>query len=295
MGVGYNLDVPWPLIRDAIPVDELPNETFGATISSGIAVFLNKLHKLLEDESTGFADKFLDKTEKARKILVQTHTDAKAIKVFTRFTDQGVIQIYLPRVRDGYSGAGLANFGADIEVALEGKEKNPADPISKRTFVDATPGAATASVLEPNDDFVDVRNKGGAAKPLFPTPFPTIDMIPRPDTLLRQAPYHLIMRGGAENISLEGHPPSVELVKDYLTTHVRTQGELEIFMPNAAFGVAVGQLSVAWARRYGGRPEISKTLVIALVENVLGFERVADAAGQDGVWVWRREAPFEGI
>lgn len=49
---------------------------------------------------------------------------------------------------------------------------------------------------------------------------------------------------------------------------------------------------VEWARDISGRPEMSKTLLIALVENVLGFQRVEDVS-DSSLWVWRRDVPFE--
>ncbi|EJD38372.1 hypothetical protein AURDEDRAFT_172614 [Auricularia subglabra TFB-10046 SS5] len=296
LGAEYRLDVPWPLLRDAIPAGELENEVFVQSVTRGLTTFVQKLHALLEDEGTGFADKFLDRTERAHRIEVKTHPDAKAPTPFVRYgaeSSGGVVQLFVPRVRAGYSGAGLTAFGADLVVALDGSDKNPADPASKTAFVDVPSKPKNGHAIAEVDGFVEIGAKPAASNE--PTPFPTLDSIPRPDTLLRQAPYSLIMRGGADSISVEGHPPSVELIRDYLTHHSRAANELDIGMLNAAWGVAVSQLQIGWSRRYAGRPELSKTIVISLVENVLGFERVADVTGEHGYFYWKRERPFEGV
>jgi len=324
LGADYTFDVPWPLIRDAIPVSELDNEVLVATVVSGLIVFVKKLHQLLEDEATGFADRFLDRTQQAHRIDVKTHIEPNTATPFVRYGPEalgGVIQLYIPRVRTGYTTSGLAAFGADLVVALDGSEKNPADPASKRAFVDASDTGTPADA----DGFVDVGAKATPAagvnipiitNNLTPTPFPTLASIPRPDTLLRQAPYHLIMRASVDHIAIEGHPPSVELIREYLTHHARQEHELEIGTLQGAWGVNVSQLQVcsiallfvlvgasavftipqvSWARRYGGKPELSKTLFIALVEQTLGFSRIDGVTGETGFFYWKRETPFQGI
>ena len=45
----------------------------------------------------------------------------------------------------------------------------------------------------------------------------------------------------------------------------------------------------------GARPEFAKTIVIALVENVLQYEQVGNVTGENGVWIWKRNTPFEGL
>jgi hypothetical protein len=156
----------------------------------------------------------------------------------------------MPRVASAYWSAGLAAFGADLTAALEGSDKNPADPESKGTFVNAGP----AHVVSEVDDFVDVVVRPTATtlaqqvtpnpRTLIPTPFPKLSAIPRPDTLLRQPPYHLIMRSGGEQVFVEGHPPSVDLIREYLMQHARQSNELEVQLLQGPWGVAVNQLQV---------------------------------------------------
>ncbi|KZV98883.1 hypothetical protein EXIGLDRAFT_831884 [Exidia glandulosa HHB12029] len=296
LGAEYTLLVPWPLLRDAVPSSELDNDVFVQSVCRGLETFVRKLLKLVEAEETGFADKFLDRTQQAHRIEVKSHPDAKASTSFVRYGPEasgGVIQLFVPRVRAGYSGAGLTAFGADLVVALEGSDKNPADPASKTSFVDAGPNGNGVVAAAEVDGFVEVGVKPKVASHV-PTPFPSLDAIPRPDTLLRQAPYHLILRGGGEQMSIEGHPPSLELIRDYLRHHIRQGGEPEAIIMNGPWGVAVGQLQIAYTRRYGSTPQLSTTVIISLIENVLGFERVEDVSGQ-GFFYWKRETPFEGI
>lgn len=76
--------------------------------------------------------------------------------------------------------------------------------------------ASLAVISKEADGWEDVHvtARAPARKPQF---FPTVASLPRPDDLLRQPPYHLLMHASGSNVLVEcSHSPTLQLLSDYL-------------------------------------------------------------------------------
>jgi hypothetical protein len=292
VGYLYAINIPWPLLRDGIPTITLDDETFVPTIARALSVFIDRITKLLNDDANGFTDKFIEKTEQKRKIDVKVHPSATgASQAFTRIEFDGVITLFFPKERTGY-GARITEFGSDLEMALEGH--SPADPAAKTKAT----GGSSATKSAPADDFISVSVSGNTitATSQEPTPFPSLSEIPRPDNLITQPPYYLMLKASSGDLYLEGHQPSVTLAYQYLTHHARNAGQMEMWLQPLAWGVAVSSLTISFSRPNQSRQTgMGPLILVALVEGVLGFEPIGTERGERGTWVWKRTRAFEGV
>jgi hypothetical protein len=251
----------------------LDHEVLVTNIADGITIFIRRVVALLEGDEDGFVDRFLNKTQMTRRITIKAHPSKTGAVPFTRFTDQGYIQLFLPRVRGGY--APNSSFGHDIQEALDGL-----------SFAD--PKANPTVGVEERDDFVDI---GGTKTWASHTVFPEVSQIPRPENLFRQTPLYLRLTESGSTFTLEGHQPSVDLIHDYLLKHTREQNrQLGIWKKNLTWGTALSALCVEDHRR---EVLCSGLVVVALIEGTLGYERIGDPHG--GSWLFKRGSDFTTV
>ncbi|KAJ9148625.1 hypothetical protein NKR23_g4788 [Pleurostoma richardsiae] len=125
---------------------------------------------------------------------------------------------------------------------------------------------------------------------------PKVDLLPRPDELLLKPPYHLVVDAtGRAEVEIQcSHSPSLQFIAHYLKRWCKanlddTQKPLavEIKLQQSAFGLGLmyDRLVLSMEDRYTHRFGVTPTIVLALVEGVLGYERVS----VDGtIWTYRR-------
>lgn len=261
-------------LREEIPESVLDHEVLVPNVADAITIFVQKLIALLEADPDDFVDHFLEKTQQKRLMVIHVHPQKTGAVPFTRFTEQGAIALYLPRVRGGY--APNSSFGHDIQEALHGV-----------SFADPRASMDTATA-EGGEEFVDIGGtKTWAAKIVFPE----VSQIPRPETLLKQTPLYLRLTENGNTFELEGHQPTVDLVHDYLTRHAREPGrQLDIWKKKLTWGVSLSALAVTDHRRDF---ICSALVVVALLEGTLGYERVGDPV--NGRWLFRRASDFSSL
>jgi len=218
---------------------------------------------------------FLFKTQGARTIAIKVHPVTNGAVTFTRFED-GVTELYLPRVRGGY--APNSSFGHDILDALVNGISSDDPSISD-------PSAEN----EPESEFVDV---GGTRTRAYQIVFPEVSQIPRPENLLRQAPLYLRLKESDNNFQLEGHQASVDLVHDYLQLHSQ-QGGAQLLQIRKKISWGTG-LSVLFVTDNRNGYVCSPLVAVALIEGILGFQRIALDL-QSRTWLFQRDKPFSNV
>lgn len=251
-------------------------------VVDAITIFLNRLIDLIrtEDSTEGgeeILQLFLSKTGKSRLVAIKAHPVTDGAVTFTRFTQEGQVQLYLPRVRGGY--APNSSFGHDIlEALLSGVSS--ADPIA------SVPSAEE----EPETEFVDVAGTRTWAHKIV---FPEVSQIPRPENLLQQAPLYLRLTEGSDNsFEFEGHQRAVDLVHDYLKLHSQQNNiggnYLQLIRKKMSWGTGLNAVMVKDMR---DSVVCSPLVAIALIEGILGFQRISvDSSCK--TWLFQRDKPF---
>ncbi|KAJ3939362.1 uncharacterized protein N0V96_010810 [Colletotrichum fioriniae] len=149
---------------------------------------------------------------------------------------------------------------------------------------------------------------------------PKADALPRPDELLQKAPYHLIVYSrGAHEIEIQGsHSATLRFLADYfkkwrrtnnqISSKVRTSLEtlshkrmklrlltnetqppaVEVKLHQCAFGMgaSIDRLVLVSEHKYGGAFILTPTIILSLVEGVLGYKPVYSDAHS---WTYRRD------
>ena len=148
---------------------------------------------------------------------------------------------------------------------------------------------------------------------------PDIAIIERPEELIKKPPYWLIVRQEGRNLVLiEGsHGPSLTVLEAYLKKWCRGEGGrvdrvspvtlclqtfsnevswaqppiVEIKLKESCFGL--GLLHDALVLETSRGREISATLVLVFVENVLGYMPEPGRGSAGSVWEFKRTRPFK--
>jgi len=273
----YQLRLDWHELREEIPTNVLDNDVLVPNVVDAITIFLDRLIELIRPENNNeeIFHSFLSKTQ-SKIIAIKVHPVPDGAVTFTRFTEQGQIELYLPRVRGGY--APNSSFGHDIlETLYTGI--SPADPIA----------SVPPAIGDEPEEFVDV---GGTRTWAHKIVFPEVTQIPRPENLMQQAPLYLRLTERADNsFDLEGHQRSVDLVHDYLKLHAQgTFGPYAIMLvrQKVSWGNGLTRF-VAQDHRHGF--VCSPLVAIALIEGILGFQRISvDSSCK--TWLFQRDKPF---
>jgi len=278
----YEVDLNWTTLREEIPLNVLDNDILVANVVDAVTIFLRRLITMItpEGDDTNILDHFVFRTQGVRLVAIKVHPVKDGAVTFTRFTADGITELYLPRMRGGY--APNSSFGHDILEAL----------LSGVSSVD--PRAALPSAEdEPEVEFVDV---GGTRTRAHQIVFPDVSQIPRPENLLRQAPLYLRLKEGHPNpngFELEGHQASVDLIHSYLQLHSTPMnvGLISMVKKKMTWGTSLSVLSVQDNRNgYFCSPLVA----VALIEGILGFQRISLDL-QSKTWLFQRDKPFSNI
>ncbi|KAF4994106.1 hypothetical protein FGRMN_6021 [Fusarium graminum] len=159
------------------------------------------------------------------------------------------------------------------------------------------------------DEWADVADEPEQQSIRLPTAMhkPTFDYLPDPSTmpkpgsLLQNAPYHLFVYASGKNkIEIEcSHSQTLEVLAEYLRKWTRINPnitnkppavEIGLNHANCGFGLESDRLTLFCESRYGSGFTISATMVLNLVEGVFGYERVY---GDSSSWHYRRDTPFK--
>ncbi|EFQ31761.1 hypothetical protein CGRA01v4_04793 [Colletotrichum graminicola] len=130
---------------------------------------------------------------------------------------------------------------------------------------------------------------------------PRADALPRPDDLLLKPPYHLMIYSrGAHEIEVQcSHSPTLKFLADYFKRWRRTNHQIsskppavEVRLHQCAFGMgaSIDRLVLATEHKYGGAFILTPTVILSLVEGVLGYKPVYSDAT---TWTYRRDVELK--
>ncbi|KAM0348702.1 hypothetical protein ACHAPU_004139 [Fusarium lateritium] len=171
---------------------------------------------------------------------------------------------------------------------------------SKPTPILSTTGDEWADVVdEPEDQPIRLPTATNKTPAVDYLPDP--NAMPKPGSLLQNAPYHLFVYASGKNkIEIEcSHSQTLEVLAEYLKKWTRINPnitnkppavEIGLNHANCGFGLESDRLTLVGESRYGSGFTISATMILNLVEGVFGYERVY---GDSSSWHYRRDTPFK--
>ncbi|KAG5950004.1 hypothetical protein E4U53_005575 [Claviceps sorghi] len=129
-----------------------------------------------------------------------------------------------------------------------------------------------------------------------PEYLPNANLLPRPDELLLQPPYHLHITHDSSIRIQGGHGPSLAFLEEYLGKWCRTNSQrtdrpplVQLTLTQSPFGL--GPLHDMLTLEYTPRASsvLSVPIVLHLVERVLGYKLVYSDSNS---WQYRRDTPL---
>ncbi|GAW24094.1 hypothetical protein ANO14919_136740 [Xylariales sp. No.14919] len=298
IGVGVSISPEWPPLLAELDSFYPDKATLVPSIAAAVEACCASLATLADDEANSeWADTLLERTEGHVRLSLEV---SKTREMGMAWSGQRKsLIISLPKSVAPSKSYMLSFFTGNLLKIFEEKPKHSAsssaDPASVDDWADVAVDNKTgnAAVIE-----IPQRHAIAQQTQAFDM-IPDIDTIPRPDELLLRPPYHLTMRDfNSSSTEIQcSHSPTLQFLSDYLKKWARTNHNnttkpplAEVKLHQSAFGLGIvyDRLTMAAESRYTAQ-EVSPTILLALIEGVLGYKQVSN----DGpFWTFRRDVEF---
>ncbi|KAI1164143.1 hypothetical protein F5B18DRAFT_650862 [Nemania serpens] len=328
-GVRVTVNPEWPLLYAELAAFYPDTATLVPSVAAAVGACCAALGALADDEANAeWADTLLERTGSHIRIIVEVSKSRETN--ITWSTQQSGIIISLPKasvptqshLHPLFAGALLALFD---EKQPGRAAKSSADPPYPSSPTDTeTPAqddwadisvdtkTGTAGIVEspyPNPTHTHPQNRASQVvvaappQPAFDV-LPTVETVPRPDDLLQRPPYHLLVHGASRTcVEVQcSHSPTLQFLAEYLKKWARTNHNnttrppcAEVTLHQSAFGLGImyDRLTLSSEGRYAVQA-VSPTIVLALVEGVLGYRGVSQQQDGASSWAFRRDVEFRG-
>ncbi|KAI1347869.1 hypothetical protein F5Y01DRAFT_307187 [Xylaria sp. FL0043] len=298
IGVQISVIPEWPILVTELGPFYPDKEILVLSIAAAVEACVTALTSLADDESNSeWADTLLERTASRVRLLLET-SKSRELGIAWSDEQKGLV-ISLPKSAIPSQSYMLSFFTGSLIKVFDEKEKHS---ISSKI-------ESTAA-----DDWADVAvdNKTGNAA-VIETPqrhatteqsltfdlIPDVNIIPRPDELLLKPPYYLTVRDFSSS-STEvqcSHSPTLQFLSDYVKKWAKTNynhtnkpplAEVELHQSVFGLGIVYDRMTIKAESRYTTQ-EVSPTIILALVEGVLGYKVISN----DGpYWSFRRDVEF---
>jgi len=302
------IEPEWPLLL--VELDKYyPDKTNLVAIAAGcVETWCKSMTELLEDEAhEEWTDTLLERVKSWSQIRLFLEV-AKDDQASTSWSDQRTaFVINLPK-KAVYAPAEFFPLfrGALLSCFDERKQTPPrrdaAGAADDWADVAVDQSTGTPAVVEtglPARQAAGQAGSTGAYKVDFLT---SVGSLPRPDELFLRPPFHLVVHDmGRQKVEVHGsHSPSLQLLADYLKRWCRTNHHdtrnppaVAVVLEQAPWGIGMmyDRLVITTEEtRYTKQFTLNPCAVLAMVESVLGYERVSVHPGQ---WTFRRDQEFK--
>jgi len=263
IGFPYQLEIDWQSIRENTPHDLIDDGTLSDLVCSSTHHFLKELLRLLEDDDE-FSENFLEKTKvNGRRISVNIHSISSI--PFSRLKEDAVsptLELFLPMIgRNTVIKEITSSCGKDLPSALRGLSE--LDPLKSWST-----------------------DKGF---------LPRVKDLPRPGLALSRGPIFIRINESLdkERFEIEGNPPVVELIQDYIFKHANNRYGMDFTLWSKSLRLGQG-VSILQVANSNSHQCLSPMVVISLLEGSLGFTRIGEpvATASKLIWFFQREKPF---
>ncbi|KAF2972062.1 hypothetical protein GQX73_g1622 [Xylaria multiplex] len=298
IGVGVSVNPEWPLLFTELDSFYPDKATLVPSVATVVEACCTALATFADDDANGeWADTLLEQTEGRVRFALEIFKTRDIGLIWSNQRRSFVIG--LPKSVMPSKSYMLSFFTGNLLKIFDEKPNHSTPPNTQPTSIDDWADVAldnktgNAAVIE-----IPQRHAVARESPTFDI-IPDIETVARPDELLLKPPYHLTVRDyNSSTIVVQcSHSPTLQFLSDYLTKWARTNHNntrkpplAEIKLQQSAFGlgVAYDRLTVTADTRYTAQ-EISPTILLALIEGVLGYEIVSN----DGsLWTFRRDVEF---
>jgi len=300
----------WPLLL--VELDKYyPDKTNLVAIVAGcVATWCKSMTELLEDEAhEEWTETLLERVKSLSRIrlFLEVSPDAQASTAWS--AQRAAFLVRLPR-KTVYAPAELFPVfrGALLACFDDDDDKKQAQALLSRRDAAAPAGDDWADVaVDHKTGKPDVVEAASPPNPpssgRYPVEFlASASSLPRPDELFLRPPFHLVVHDlGRQKVEVLGsHSPSLELLADYLKRWCRTNHHdtrnppaVAVVLEQAPWGLGMMYdrlLITTEETRYTKQFAVNPCVVLAMVEGVLGYEKVSVHAGQ---WTFRRDQAFK--
>ncbi|KAJ3037524.1 hypothetical protein HDV00_001637 [Rhizophlyctis rosea] len=293
--IGYPVQIEpeWPLLWNELQECAADKDTFIPLITQVVVEWCRLVGKLAENEDEGgWTEQMLERVARTQSVRVLLEVGDETSS--TTWSDsQNNFTITLPKSGAFKDPSYLSKLHNDLLRVF-----NPSATTS--TSVDTSDDLDTSefdmlSIATPAPaDHV----RSSSAQSL--DSLPSLNTIPRPEELMKRAPYHLVIYNTSpgKEISVEcSHQPSLELIAAYFKKWVKTNHNKTtkppatiITLKESCFGVNILFDRLHFELdTYNHQHGLTPALIIAFVEGVLGYRMTWQDGGS---WQFRRDTGF---
>ncbi|KIM94338.1 hypothetical protein OIDMADRAFT_184416 [Oidiodendron maius Zn] len=290
LGYPVNFDPEWPILW-AISKEHYPDPaTFVPTLATVLTAWCDAFISWLENpDNEETVDILLDKLKEVGRFELVLNTSPDVNRLRTTFDlHSSKFVIVLPPTQRMSASESQSSFASDLLDYC----KVPT------TVVSDEPDWADIAADSPHSHAITSGVQKLSVEPA--ETLPDLATIQRPEVLTKSPPYWLIVRQeGRDRVRVEGsHGPSLGILEAYLKKWSRSEVHVvnnppivQVKLRESPFGL--GPLHDTLILETSRGREISATLVLVLVENVLGYDPIVGNPSGGGLWEFKRTRAFK--
>ncbi|KAK1714646.1 hypothetical protein BDP67DRAFT_512635 [Colletotrichum lupini] len=307
LGLEIDVNPDWQILLTQLDAEYADRTDFVAAVAGTVEAWCRAATELLEDEKNEeWTNTLLDKlrlTWSRLRLFVEVASDEHASTAWS--DDKGGFLITLPKLRLITPMDLHPLFKSEIKDCFADHHKQlppySASPTEDWADLEMDARLNRLSVggtghLRQRASISSTASRGPQADFM-----PKADALPRPDELLQKVPYHLIVYSrGAHEIEIQGsHSATLKFLADYFKKWRRTNHQIsskppavEVKLHQCAFGMgaSIDRLVLVSEHKYGGAFILTPTIILSLVEGVLGYKPVYSDAHS---WTYRRDTELK--
>ncbi|KFY93144.1 hypothetical protein V500_03889 [Pseudogymnoascus sp. VKM F-4518 (FW-2643)] len=298
--IGYpvSLDPEWSILWAALQPYYADPATFIPSIARVLVSWCDVFTAWLEaEENEDGVERLLEEMKPAVKIVVEISTTGKRPST-AWLADKRVFVISLPKAEPPPAGTIHAGLSSDfLSLFTPLSSSSPHAPVSAVASDD--PEWADVSIEPEIRTPAALPHQSIAAQESASDRLPDLALIPRPEELLKRAPYWLLVRQDVDDrVVIQGsHAPSLECMEAYLKRWCRGNPHrvdrppvVEVKMEQSAFGVGLLNDTLVLQGQAG---KVSVMLVLVFIETVLEYAPVLETSTAGRVWEFKRVKGFK--
>ncbi|KAI0597099.1 hypothetical protein F4775DRAFT_265945 [Biscogniauxia sp. FL1348] len=292
VGVDVEVEPDWHLLLTDLDSYYPDKSTFVPSVAACVQAWCESLSAIVDDEANEQWSEVLIERIKGRLKVFVTVSASEEMALswseertgFLLALPRGPIPTYM-KMEALFKGALLSCFTEKTTRVVANADDWADISVDKTGKPDVVDAATTWSIKMPNQELDTL---------------PHISLLPRPDDLLLNPPYHLVVYSrGQSSVEIQcSHSPTLQLLSEYLKKWCRTNSQnvqrppaVEISLHQSSFGLGLvyDRLTMSVESRHA-HFSVTPMIVLPLVEGVLGYKSVS----ADGTcWVFRRDVGFK--
>ncbi|KAI5457674.1 hypothetical protein BGZ63DRAFT_493732 [Mariannaea sp. PMI_226] len=298
LGLDVYCEPQWPIIVSDLEKIYDDKGQLVQVVTSFVHTWFVTIAELMDDSNHDeWSEKVVGKVKDFGRSRLKVNVEVcEGERASTLWSDSlGAFVVSIPKVHV-YQPVQFAQvFKEQLLDCFEKKTQQTSEPVPiHSTTGDEWDDVGIEETPEPTKKMAET--KTSTAVEFLPDP----NNLPKPGTLLLKPPYHLIINAfGSKKIEVQcSHAGTLDVLHEYLKRWCKLNPslsdkppavEIELNQGTCGFGLTYDTLKLTCEHRYGLQFTVSPTLILHLVEGVLGYERVFSDASS---WHYRRTSPL---